>query len=499
MADLPARDHVVDGTLEAWRRHGAERRGPEAVRAEFAAGTLPRGVRRQRGAAAATRPRSRSTAWPSAHAELDARAARVAGFAARARCRARRPGAAVRGRARRRAGRRLPRDRCAPARPSSRRPGADRRRARAPARATASRSPRSWPRPTSRERLEQAVADAAPVGTVVAIGARGARPARARRRAGGGAGSARAAARDAARCSPTPRGPPGAPKGVPLSHANVLASIRAVMLAWRWSADDVLVHALPLSHQHGLGGVHAHACSRARGRCIFSRFDRRRAVRRDPPDQRATVLFAVPAMYERLDGWTASARRSALAAARRLRVGAALAAARRAGRRAASASCRSSATGAPRPGSSVSNPYDGPRRPGRVGRFRDRARPGDPSGASADGRRRDPRPRAAGLRRLLAAARTRPREALTRRRLVPHRRPRPPSIPTTAASRSPGRSKELIISGGLNVYPARGRGGARGAPRRGGASRSRACRPSAGARRSSAFVVPDGEASTPTR
>ena len=49
-------------------------------------------------------------------------------------------------------------------------------------------------------------------------------------------------------------GTTGTPKGVPLTHANVLASTARRMRAWRWSADDVLVHALPLYHQHGLGG-----------------------------------------------------------------------------------------------------------------------------------------------------------------------------------------------------------------------------------------------------
>src|SRR4030095_13168473 len=52
-------------------------------------------------------------------------------------------------------------------------------------------------------------------------------------------------------------GTTGRPKGVPLSHANLLSSIRSAMLAWRWTADDVLVPALPLSHQLGLAGVHA--------------------------------------------------------------------------------------------------------------------------------------------------------------------------------------------------------------------------------------------------
>src|SRR5262249_1074001 len=33
----------------------------------------------------------------------------------------------------------------------------------------------------------------------------------------------------------------GRPKATPLSHGNVLASIRAAMWAWRWRRDDVLV------------------------------------------------------------------------------------------------------------------------------------------------------------------------------------------------------------------------------------------------------------------
>src|ERR1700747_2331965 len=52
-------------------------------------------------------------------------------------------------------------------------------------------------------------------------------------------------------------GTTGRPKGVPLTHRQLTVSIRAAMAAWRWQADDVLVHALPVYHQHGLGGVHA--------------------------------------------------------------------------------------------------------------------------------------------------------------------------------------------------------------------------------------------------
>ncbi len=95
-------------------------------------------------------------------------------------------------------------------------------------------------------------------------------------------------------------GTTGRPKGVPLSHANLLSSIRSAMLAWRWTADDVLVHALPLSHQHGLGAVHATLLAGSRA-AIHGDFDAARFAG-TVTTERATVLFAVPAIYQRLVG-----------------------------------------------------------------------------------------------------------------------------------------------------------------------------------------------------
>ena len=43
---------------------------------------------------------------------------------------------------------------------------------------------------------------------------------------------------------------------MPLTHRQLAVSIRAALAAWRWHPDDVLVHALPLYYQHGLGGLH---------------------------------------------------------------------------------------------------------------------------------------------------------------------------------------------------------------------------------------------------
>src|SRR5438105_3213107 len=47
-------------------------------------------------------------------------------------------------------------------------------------------------------------------------------------------------------------GTTGKPKGALLDHGNLLAQGRGVVEAWRWTAEDRLVLALPLFHVHGL-------------------------------------------------------------------------------------------------------------------------------------------------------------------------------------------------------------------------------------------------------
>src|SRR5437899_2494385 len=52
-------------------------------------------------------------------------------------------------------------------------------------------------------------------------------------------------------------GTTGRPKGAVLDHGGLLAQARGAIEVWRWTPDDVLVHALPLFHLHGLGmGLH---------------------------------------------------------------------------------------------------------------------------------------------------------------------------------------------------------------------------------------------------
>jgi acyl-CoA synthetase (AMP-forming)/AMP-acid ligase II len=93
-------------------------------------------------------------------------------------------------------------------------------------------------------------------------------------------------------------GTTGKPKAVPLTHRALLVSIRVAMVSWGWHEDDVLAHALPLFHQHGLSGVHAAliAGGTAHIAARFTATGLASAVR----EHHATVLFAVPTMYQAL-------------------------------------------------------------------------------------------------------------------------------------------------------------------------------------------------------
>ena len=93
-------------------------------------------------------------------------------------------------------------------------------------------------------------------------------------------------------------GTTGRPKGVPLTHRQLAASIRGAMAAWRWTAGDVLVHALPLFHQHGLGGVHATLIAGSTAH-LQSRFDPAGLIAAARAGG-GTVLFGVPATYRAL-------------------------------------------------------------------------------------------------------------------------------------------------------------------------------------------------------
>jgi malonyl-CoA/methylmalonyl-CoA synthetase len=93
-------------------------------------------------------------------------------------------------------------------------------------------------------------------------------------------------------------GTTGRPKGVPLTHGNLLSSATAVNLAWRWEPDDRLLLSLPLFHVHGLGVGLNGSLSAGAAVALAARFDPEEVAARC--EQGATLFFGVPTMYQRL-------------------------------------------------------------------------------------------------------------------------------------------------------------------------------------------------------
>ena len=238
-------------------------------------------------------------------------------------------------------------------------------------------------------------------------------------------------------------GTTGAPKGAVLTHANLLAGSSSVEIAWRWTAADVLVLALPLFHAHGLC-VGLHGTLLAGAQAVLLPAFSVDGVLDAATAARATLFFGVPTMYHRLAG---SPRAGELSRLRLCVSGSAplpadlhRALADRAGQRILER------YGMTETLMNVSNPYDGDRRPGSVGL---------------------PLP---GVEVTLDGGEIGGEILVRGPNVFPHYWQRPDA--TAEAFRDGwfatgdlgafdadgylrilGRSKELIISGGFNVYP----------------------------------------------
>src|SRR3990172_3065354 len=93
-------------------------------------------------------------------------------------------------------------------------------------------------------------------------------------------------------------GTTGAPKGAVITQGNAAFDLDALAEAWRWTADDTLVHALPLFHVHGLV-LGVLGSLRAGGELqLLPRFTPEGVCA--AMAQGGTMLFAVPTMYHRL-------------------------------------------------------------------------------------------------------------------------------------------------------------------------------------------------------
>lgn len=92
-------------------------------------------------------------------------------------------------------------------------------------------------------------------------------------------------------------GTTGRSKGAMLTHGNLVSNALTLVEQWRYSQRDVLIHALPIYHIHGLF-VAGNITFAARARILFmQKFDAERIL---AAMARSTVLMGVPTFYVRL-------------------------------------------------------------------------------------------------------------------------------------------------------------------------------------------------------
>jgi fatty acid CoA ligase FadD36 len=94
-------------------------------------------------------------------------------------------------------------------------------------------------------------------------------------------------------------GTTGSPKGVVLSHRALVAGLDGLAEAWAWTADDVLVHGLPLFHVHGLilGVLGA---LRVGSPLVHTRLPRPAGYAAAATEHGGTLFFGVPTVWSRI-------------------------------------------------------------------------------------------------------------------------------------------------------------------------------------------------------
>ncbi len=92
-------------------------------------------------------------------------------------------------------------------------------------------------------------------------------------------------------------GTTGKPKGAMISHGNLAANGLALHTAWQWQAGDIMLHALPIFHIHGLFvATHLPVLNRSPV-ILLPGFDPDQVINLLP---HATVYMGVPTNYTRL-------------------------------------------------------------------------------------------------------------------------------------------------------------------------------------------------------
>jgi malonyl-CoA/methylmalonyl-CoA synthetase len=92
-------------------------------------------------------------------------------------------------------------------------------------------------------------------------------------------------------------GTTGRSKGAMLTHGNLLSNALVLKDYWGWRRGDVLIHALPIFHVHGLFVATHGALLNGSPMIWFSKFDPKAAIARFAD---ATVFMGVPTLYVRM-------------------------------------------------------------------------------------------------------------------------------------------------------------------------------------------------------
>jgi malonyl-CoA/methylmalonyl-CoA synthetase len=92
-------------------------------------------------------------------------------------------------------------------------------------------------------------------------------------------------------------GTTGRSKGAMLTHGNLASNARALKETWRFSSADVLLHALPVFHTHGLFVATNVVLLSGASMLFLPKFDANEVFRLLP---RSTVIMGVPTFYVRL-------------------------------------------------------------------------------------------------------------------------------------------------------------------------------------------------------
>ena len=92
-------------------------------------------------------------------------------------------------------------------------------------------------------------------------------------------------------------GTTGRSKGAMLTHGNLLTNAAMLKVYWGWQEDDVLIHALPIFHVHGLFVAIHGALLNGSPMIWFAKFDPQAVMARFKD---ATVFMGVPTLYVRM-------------------------------------------------------------------------------------------------------------------------------------------------------------------------------------------------------